>query len=294
MTKSEFAPIVQLLRGAFNMLADTDAQSVWLYNLQEFRSDDVREACDHIIRTSSSRPSIADMINETRRVRGERRTRELSALAESGYGGGGGGANKDAYGGVNRDAYGGVNRDASGGSNYVNQRIRPGGSSGRCPVCRNSGLVIREIEGGYEVGRPCTACAFGRLNYPGYFAEAERAEEMKAAARTEAVRDADVRDATVVAEPAAFTASNVARAAGPNRSESADARREMDARREAAAYTAPATFTASNVARAADHNASRGISLNAPQAADPKETGSDEQISLQFDVAERLAYRAAG
>ena len=72
-----------------------------------------------------------------------------------------------------------------------------------------------------------------------------------------------MRDADLVAEPAAFTKPM---------------RREMDMRREAAAYAAPATFTASNVARDAG----------------PIETGSGEQVSLQFDVAERLAYRAAG
>ena len=136
MTDFEFTTILQRLRGAYNMLADASAQQVWLYSLREYSYQDICDACDHYIRTYSQRPTIADIINETRRVRSERRVKEQKLSMQPAV----------------------------------------------CPHCRNRGLVMREIEGGYTVGRPCTACAYGRINYPGYFKDLEAADRAAAAA----------------------------------------------------------------------------------------------------------------
>ena len=133
MTQSEYASINQRLRGAYNMLADPEAQQVWMYNLREYSYQDVRDACDHFIRNSPHRTTIAELIAETRRIRSERRSRELS-------------------------------------QSLTGPRMRPD----VCPHCRNRGLVIHEDKDGYLVGHPCTACSFGRINYPGYFAAKER------------------------------------------------------------------------------------------------------------------------
>lgn len=38
-----------------------------------------------------------------------------------------------------------------------------------CPICRDSGLVVKTSPTGIRVGTPCTACKMGQLKYPWEF-----------------------------------------------------------------------------------------------------------------------------
>lgn len=50
----------------------------------------------------------------------------------------------------------------------------------RCPVCNDTGLVVKITPKGIAVGTPCTDCPRGKTNYPWYFlSDDEKAEWIK-------------------------------------------------------------------------------------------------------------------
>lgn len=76
MIATEFNEIIGRMYGAYGMLADQESQRVWYEQLKEFDFADIRTAVDDYTRYNSRRPTIADIIEGTRRVR---RTRQAQA-----------------------------------------------------------------------------------------------------------------------------------------------------------------------------------------------------------------------